>query len=88
MNGNERSVQKMNGIEGNVLNGIERDAQPCKNMKKTRVKKFCDTVPLKGQCHEIFDPYFFHLNYSIWVPDRHAKTVFNSFLISRRYSLK
>ena len=43
---------------------------------------------LKGQCHEIFDPYFFHLNYSIWVPDRHAKTVFNSFLISQRYSLK
>ena len=30
---------------------------------------------LKGQCHEIFDPYFFHLNYSIWVPDRHSKTV-------------
>ena len=28
MNGNERSVQKMNGIERNVLNGNERDAQP------------------------------------------------------------
>ena len=29
MNGNERSVQKMNGIARNVLNGNERDAQPC-----------------------------------------------------------
>ena len=28
MNGIERSVQKMNGIERNELNGIERDAQP------------------------------------------------------------
>ena len=28
MNGNERSVQKMNGNERNVLNGNERDAQP------------------------------------------------------------
>ena len=29
MNGNERSVQKMNGIERTELNGNERDAQPC-----------------------------------------------------------
>jgi len=28
MNGNERTVQKMNGIERNVLNGNECDAQP------------------------------------------------------------
>ena len=28
MNGNERSVQKMNGNERNILNGNERDAQP------------------------------------------------------------
>ena len=45
-------------------------------------------VSLKGQCHEIFDPFFIYLNYSIWVPDMHAKTVFNSFLVSWRYLLK
>ncbi len=29
-------------------------------MKKTRSKKSRDTVPLKGQCHEIFCVWFFH----------------------------
>ena len=45
-------------------------------------------MSLKGQRHEIVDPFFIYLNYSIWVSDMHAKTVFNSFLILRRYSLK
>jgi hypothetical protein len=28
--------------------------------KKTEGRKSHDTVPLKGQCHEIFDLRFFH----------------------------
>ena len=29
-------------------------------MKKTRGRKSHATIPLKGQCHEIFDLRFFH----------------------------
>ena len=35
-----------------------------------------DTIPLKGQCHEIFELYFFSLIKPIWAPDKQAKMVF------------
>ena len=31
---------------------------------------------LKGQCHEIFELYFFSLIKPIWAPDKQAKMVF------------
>ena len=40
MNGNERSVQKMNGNARNVLNGNERDAQPWLTVPILRVINF------------------------------------------------
>ena len=42
--------------------------------------------PLKGQCHEIFDLYFFSLIEPIWSPDKQAKMVFLKNSFSRRYS--
>ena len=41
---------------------------------------------LKGQCHEIFDLYFFPLIEPIWSPDKQAKMVFIKNSFSRRYS--
>ena len=41
---------------------------------------------LKGQCHEIFELYFFALIEPIWAPDKQAKTVFLKNSFSRRYS--
>ena len=48
-------------------------------------KREAKNPALKGQCHEIFDLYFFSLIEPIWAPDKQAKIVFlkNSFL--RRY---
>ena len=45
--------------------------------------------PLKGQCHEIFDHYFFWfgLKFSTWVPHEQAKTVSQTFSFSRIYSI-
>ena len=40
----------------------------------------------KGQCHEIFDLYFFSLIEPIWSPDKQAKMVFLKNLFSQRYS--
>ena len=44
--------------------------------EKNRGKKSRDTASLKGQCHEIFDLYFFSLVEPIWSPDKQAKMVF------------
>ena len=41
---------------------------------------------LKGQCHEIFDLYFFHESNPSGAPDKQAKMVFLKNLFSRRYS--
>ena len=41
---------------------------------------------LKGQCHEIFELYFFPLNEPIWAPDKQAKMVFLKNSCLRRYS--
>ena len=46
-----------------------------------------DTIPLKGQCHEIFKLYFFSLIEPIWVPDKQVKMVFLKNSFSRRYSI-
>ena len=50
----------------------EKNTDPCAN--------------LKGQCHEIFDLYFFSLIEPIWSPDKQAKMVFLKNSFSRRYS--
>ena len=54
-------------------------------MKKVN-QKSGDTVPLKGQCHEIFN-HFLGLEDSTWAPYEQAKTVLRNFFISRRYSI-
>ena len=46
------------------------------------------TVFLKGQCHEIFELYFFSVIKPIWALDKQAKMVFLKDSFSRRYSNK
>ena len=41
---------------------------------------------LKGQCHEIFELYFFSFIEPIWAPDKQAKMFFLKNSFSRRYS--
>jgi hypothetical protein len=53
---------------------------------KIRSKKFCWTVPLKGQKREIFWSRFFSWIYSIWAPDFEANRIFFSVSFSRSYS--
>jgi hypothetical protein len=52
-----------------------------------RVPKSRETIPLKGQSHEIFDPRFFSANSSPGSPDSWAKAILNINSYSRRYSI-
>jgi hypothetical protein len=45
-------------------------------------------VGLKGQCHEIFDLWFFSSNNPIWAPDSRVKAFSNMASNSRSYSTK
>jgi hypothetical protein len=49
---------------------------------------FRSSSPLKGQCHEIFDPRFFSLNCTPGPPDSWAKTVLHIDSNSRSFSIK
>ena len=40
------------------------------------LKNAISHITLKGQCHEMFDLYFFSLIEPIWAPDKQAKMVF------------
>ena len=53
---------------------------------KFYVNKYINWYTLKGQCHEIFDLYFFSLIEPIWSPDKQAKMVFLKNSFSQRYS--
>jgi hypothetical protein len=57
-------------------------------MMKKEGKKSHDTVPLKGQSHEIFDPWFFPLNGTPGCPDSWAKAVLNIDSNSQRNSIR
>ncbi len=53
---------------------------------KTWHLKYCDTVHLKGQCHEIFDFWFFAWNSFPQAPEYTITTISIFFENSRRYS--
>jgi hypothetical protein len=55
--------------------------------KKTRGRKSCIRVALKGQCHEIFDPRFFSSNNLTMDPDSRADAVLHKASYSPRYDL-
>jgi hypothetical protein len=40
----------------------------CQRLKKLKINKW-KIYNLKGQCHEIFDLWFFSSNNPIWAPD-------------------
>ena len=50
------------------------------------IRRWDTLLSLKGQCHEIFELYFFSLIKPIWAPDKQAKMVFLKNSFSRRYS--
>ena len=54
---------------------------------QNRIWKSCDTLPLKGVCHEIFYLHFCSWFEPIWAPDKQAKVFSNSVSISQKYSI-
>ena len=58
-----------------------KTAQICGYGKTMHILNYLD---LKGQCHEIFDNFFFGLKDSTY---EQAKTVSQTFAFSRRYSI-
>ena len=57
-----------------------------KSIAKWSIHRHVADNGLKGQCHEIFELYFFSLIKPIWAPDKQAKMVFLKNSFSRRYS--
>ena len=64
------------------IKGESQGKHGLEDWKKNRAELYS----LKGQCHEIFDLYFFSLIKPIWSPDKQAKMVFLKNSFSRRYS--
>ena len=73
---------------GNILTHWSVGPRPVLMMKKTGGRKSRWTVPLKGQCHKIFDLYFFPLIKPIWAPDKQSKMDFLKNLFSLRIQLR